>query len=87
MSHRNNRELRKRFQNGNFKVCSSDKLLVLKRAKPVVVALVEDLTLTRLMRIVSHWMIECHVNSVAANSMKQLLQGISQFVNKNIKPI
>ena len=87
MSHRNNRELRKRFQNGNFKVCSSDKLLVLKRAKPVVGALVEDLTLTRLMRIVSHWMIECHVNSVAVNSTKQQLQGIFQFVNKNIKPI
>ena len=86
MSHRSNQELRKRFQNGNFKVCSSDKLLVLLRAK-VGVVLVEDLTLTHLMRIVSHWMIECHVNSVVVNSMKQLLQGIFQFVNKNIKPI
>ena len=53
----------------------------------VVVVVLEDLTSIHLMKIVNHWMIECHVNSVAANSMKQLLQGISQFVNKNIKPI
>ena len=53
----------------------------------VVVVVLEDLTSIHLMKIVNHWMIECHVNSVAVNSTKQLLQDIFQFVNKNIKLI
>ena len=84
MSHRSNQELRKRFLNGNFKVCSSDKLLVLKIMRELAV---EVLTLIRQWKPVSQLMTGYPANSVVVNSMKLPLLGIFQSVNKNIKLI
>ena len=76
--------LRRRFLNGNYRVCSSDKLSVLKIMRELAV---EVLTLIRQWKPVSQLMIGYLANSVVENSMKLPLLGIFQSVNKNIKPI
>ena len=75
---------RRRFLNGNYRVCSSDKLSVLKIMRELAV---EVLTLIRQWKPVSQLMIGYLANSVVENSMKLPLLGIFQSVNKNIKPI